>query len=110
MSHGLQAEKLAALIPKFEGRKISVVGDPVLDAYVYGTTHRISREAPVLIVREDSRELRLGGAANTAANVAAFGASTALVGLVGRDDDGTRLIELASKKSIDTARVQRLDR
>lgn len=110
MSHGLGAETLASLIPRFEGRRVSVVGDPVLDCYLYGTTHRISREAPVLIVREDSRELRLGGAANTAANLAALGAKTALVGLVGADDDGTSLVQIAAQKAIDTRRMQRLER
>jgi D-glycero-beta-D-manno-heptose-7-phosphate kinase len=110
MSHGLRAESLALLIPKLEGRRVSVIGDPVLDCYLYGTTHRISREAPVLIVREDSREFRLGGAANTAANIAALGAKTSLVGLVGADDDGARLAEIAAAKSIDTARIKKLER
>lgn len=110
MSHGLRADTLAQLIPRIEGRRVSVVGDPVLDCYLYGTTHRISREAPVLIVREDSREFRLGGAANTAANLAALGAKTALVGLVGADDDGARLVEICSAKSIETSRMQKLDR
>lgn len=110
MAHGLRAEALAALIPRFEGRRVAVIGDPVLDCYVYGTTHRISREAPVLIVREDSRELRLGGAANTAANVAALGAHTALVGLVGNDDDGKRLVEIAARRSIDVSRVETLEK
>jgi rfaE bifunctional protein kinase chain/domain len=110
MAHGLRAETLAALIPRFEGRRIAVIGDPVLDCYVYGTTHRISREAPVLIVREDARELRLGGAANTAANLAAFGARTSLVGLVGNDDDGKRLVEIAAKRSIDISRIEKLEK
>src|SRR6185436_12568575 len=98
----LRADRLSALIPRMAGHRIAVIGDPVLDCYLYGTTHRISREAPVLIVREDSREFRLGGAANTAANLAALGAKTALVGLVGADDDGARLVEICSAKSIET--------
>src|SRR5205085_7938849 len=96
------AAHLSQLIDRFEWRKVTVIGDPVLDAYIYGTTHRISREAPVLIVREDAREHRLGGAANTAANLAALGAETSMVGLVGRDSDGDTLIELARSKRIDT--------
>jgi rfaE bifunctional protein kinase chain/domain len=106
---GLRADTLAGLIPRFEGRRVTVIGDPVLDCYLYGTTHRISREAPVLIVREDSREFRLGGAANTAANLAALGARTSLAGLVGADDDGARLIAIAAAKGIDTACMRQLD-
>lgn len=99
------ADALAAWIPRFEGRRVAVVGDPVLDVYLYGTTHRISREAPVLIVREDGREVRLGGAANTAQNLAALGAQVSLVSLVGDDDDGRRLVEVARAKGIDTTHV-----
>lgn len=102
------AEALALSIPRFEGRRVAVVGDPVLDVYVYGTTHRISREAPVLIVREDGQEVRLGGAANTAQNLAALGAQVSLVSLVGDDADGRRLVEHAELKGIDTSHVLKL--
>src|SRR5689334_17758209 len=77
--------RLGAYVRAIAGGRVLVLGDPVLDVYVYGTTHRISREAPVLIVREDARESRLGGAANAAANLAALGAETSFVGLVGDD-------------------------
>lgn len=110
MGHALRRETLARWVPRFAGHRIAVIGDPVLDVYLYGMTHRISREAPVLIVREDTREHRLGGAANTAANLAALGVETSLVGLVGADDDGSRLIELATGLGISTARTLRLDR
>jgi rfaE bifunctional protein kinase chain/domain len=104
------AAHLSQLIDRFEWRRVAVIGDPVLDAYLYGTTHRISREAPVLIVREDMREHRLGGAANTAANLAALGAKAQLIGLVGADEDGSRLIELARARGIDTTHMARLAR
>lgn len=70
---------------------VAVVGRPVVDAYVYGTTRRVSREAPVLVVREDSREIRLGGAANTAANLRSLGVDSHLVGLVGEDEGAAQL-------------------
>jgi D-glycero-beta-D-manno-heptose-7-phosphate kinase len=101
------AAHLSQLIDRFEWRRVAVIGDPVLDVYLYGTTHRISREAPVLIVREDSREHRLGGAANTAANLAALGAKAQLIGLVGADDDGSRLIELARARGLDNTHIAR---
>jgi len=92
--------RLSALIAGFAGRRVVVLGDPVLDVYVYGTTHRISREAPVLIVREDARETRLGGAANAAANLAALGASARFVGLIGDDEGADTLAELLQARGI----------
>jgi rfaE bifunctional protein kinase chain/domain len=92
---------LAEPVVAWQGRRVLVVGDPVLDVYLYGTTHRISREAPVLVVREDAREARLGGAANVAANLAALGAKAELLGLVGDDDGAGQLAALASAHGID---------
>lgn len=97
------AARLSQLVARCAGHRVTVIGDPVLDCYLYGTTHRISREAPVLIVREDGREHRLGGAANTAANLAALGASAQLIALVGADEEGTRLLELARSRGIDVS-------
>ena len=85
-----------------------MVGDPVLDLYLYGTTRRISREAPVLIVREDRVERRLGGAANAAANLAALGGRVDLVGRVGDDPDGEALIETARAQAIGIEGVVRV--
>jgi rfaE bifunctional protein kinase chain/domain len=70
---------------------VLVVGDVMLDHFVVGRVERISPEAPVPVVTFDSEEYRLGGAANVAHNVAAMGARVRLVGLIGRDADGTRL-------------------
>ncbi len=92
--------RLDALIQGFRGRRVVVLGDPVLDMYIYGTTHRISREAPVLIVREDARETRLGGAANAAANLAALGADARFVGLIGDDDGASELAALLRERGI----------
>ncbi|MCB9652766.1 MAG: bifunctional hydroxymethylpyrimidine kinase/phosphomethylpyrimidine kinase [Deltaproteobacteria bacterium] len=89
-------------VNRFGTCRVTVVGDPVLDGYLYGTTHRISREAPVLIVREDARDYRLGGAANTAANLAALGVKTRLVGLIGNDAEGRQLSAMASALGIET--------
>ena len=65
--------------------KILVVGDVMLDEYWYGNSNRISPEAPVPIVNFDNKELRLGGAANVAANISSLGGDVTLLSLIGHD-------------------------
>src|SRR5512137_1329561 len=82
---------LAALLDRFPRARVVVVGDYVADEYVYGETERISREAPVLIVRWERSEIVPGGAGNAAQNLAALGVDVRAVGLVGEDASGRRL-------------------
>jgi rfaE bifunctional protein kinase chain/domain len=77
----------------FPGRKVAIVGDLVADQFLHGTIARVSREAPVFILRHDQTETFPGGAANAAANVAALGAEPVLVGLIGGDENGHLLSE-----------------
>jgi rfaE bifunctional protein kinase chain/domain len=84
----LRAMSNARLIERMARTKVVVLGDLVVDEYLYGETERVSREAPVLIVRHESTESKPGGAANAAANVAALGATVMPVGVVGRDAPG----------------------
>jgi len=79
---------VASALQKFSNCRILVVGDMILDAYVYGQTLRVSREAPVLVVRKESKEYRLGGAANTALNLRALGADVEVVTGLGNDANG----------------------
>jgi rfaE bifunctional protein kinase chain/domain len=85
------ALSLVQLAESFPKRKLLVVGDLVADHYLYGETDRVSREAPVLIVRYESSEVKLGGAANVAANARSLGAQVTAVGLVGTDEMGREL-------------------
>jgi rfaE bifunctional protein kinase chain/domain len=80
------------LIDALRGRSVAVVGDVVADEFVYGRVARVSREAPVLILEYDSTEVVPGGGANAANNVAALGGEAVLVGVVGRDEPGRRLL------------------
>lgn len=80
------------LISKFAGRRVVIVGDLVADQFLNGTIARVSREAPVFIVRHDETETRPGAAANTAANVAALGGRAVLIGSVGDDANGDLLL------------------
>lgn len=75
----------------------------MLDSYVYGETVRVSREAPVIVVRKEAVEHRLGGAANTAANLAALGIKTEMLGVVGQDDGGARIRQMLEEHSVDIA-------
>lgn len=89
--------------------QIFIVGDLILDSYVRGKVTRISPEAPVPVVLEQSHWAVLGGAANVAANIATFGATAVLAGRVGRDGDGERFLNLCKELGIDTAAVLQND-
>jgi rfaE bifunctional protein kinase chain/domain len=80
--------------------RVLVVGDVMLDRYWFGEVDRISPEAPVPVVRVARREDRLGGAANVARNVVSLGAQATLVGVVGADEAGGRIRELAAEDGI----------
>jgi D-beta-D-heptose 7-phosphate kinase/D-beta-D-heptose 1-phosphate adenosyltransferase len=84
-----------------------VVGDLMLDRYLWGEVRRVSPEAPVPVVRVTGEELRLGGAANVAHNLAALGCRVTQVGLVGEDADGARLVERLRQLGVDPSAVQR---
>ncbi len=87
------AQRLTALVRACRGRRVAVVGDLLADEFIYGRVERVSREAPVLILRYDHTIVVPGGAGNAAANVAALGGEAGLAALVGRDDVGRRLLK-----------------
>ena len=89
--HDERAQRLLGLIDRFSGRRVVVLGDLIADEFIYGQISRVSREAPVLILRYDSTEILPGGAGNAANNVAALGGCAAIVGLIGADESGRRL-------------------
>jgi rfaE bifunctional protein kinase chain/domain len=95
-------ERLLALVSSFNGRRLLVVGDYVLDRFVFGHPKRISREAPVLILRFWKEESLPGAAGNTAANVRALGGTPVPVGAVGDDESGARLREIFLERGIAT--------
>jgi len=70
----------------WQGKKVIVLGDFILDEFIYGTTDRVSREAPVVIVRYEESEFLPGGGANAARNIVSLGGEAIAVGLVGRDE------------------------
>jgi hypothetical protein len=93
--------RLLALVPLMSGRRVVVAGDFVLDRFIYGHPRRVSREAPVVILRFSREDLLPGGAGNAAANVRSLGGEPAVVGIVGADDDGRALRRALSERGID---------
>ena len=85
-------ERLLGLVDSFTSRRVLVVGDLIADEFIYGEVARVSREAPVLILKYDATEMVAGGAGNAANNVAALGGRARLAGLVGADAEGRRLL------------------
>lgn len=93
---------LPELLAEFPGRRVLVLGDVMLDEYIWGEVRRISPEAPVVVVEVRRRTFVPGGAANTAANVAALGGRPVLVGAVGRDHAASMLREVLAHGGTDT--------
>jgi rfaE bifunctional protein kinase chain/domain len=87
---------------QFSKARLLVVGDVMLDRYWFGDTSRISPEAPVPVVQVGKVDERLGGAANVARNVAALGANTTILGIVGDDEPGKRVVELLKSGGVNS--------
>lgn len=99
---------LHSKLARLKTARVVVVGDLVADEYVYGETDRVSREAPVPVVQHEFSEVKLGGAANVVANVAALGAEVWPVGVVGGDAVGDELLRLFEAAGAEPARVLQL--
>ena len=89
-------------IEKFKNLKVLVVGDVMIDAYLFGKVDRVSPEAPVPVVAVTKKENRLGGAANVALNLVSLGAKPILCSVIGNDKDGLEMVQLLKKSKIGT--------
>ncbi len=103
----LGRDRVAKIAERLSAVRVAVVGDLMLDRYFWGGADRISPEAPVPVVKVVKSNERLGGAANVAANLRSLGASVELVGAVGDDRAGQRLLELCSERGIEASAVHR---
>jgi D-glycero-beta-D-manno-heptose-7-phosphate kinase len=90
------------IVEKFKNLKVLIVGDVMIDAYLFGKVDRISPEAPVPVVAISKNENRLGGAANVALNLVSLGAKPILCSVIGDDKEGTELIQLLKNNKIGT--------
>lgn len=93
-------DRLLALVDRFAGREVLLLVDSVADRFVHGAPKRISREAPVLILRWEREQVEPGGGANSAANIRALGGVPLPVGCVGDDDAGELLIDALRARQI----------
>ena len=105
MKTQLEIARIKAILDSLKGGRVVVVGDVMLDVFVFGEVSRISPEAPVPVVRVTQETERLGGAANVALNVKALGGKVALIGVVGDDLAGTRLARAARDQGVDARLV-----
>jgi D-glycero-beta-D-manno-heptose-7-phosphate kinase len=90
------------LFGSFQDIRVGVIGDVMLDTYMWGHVERISPEAPVPVVSLNNKEYRIGGAGNVALNIASLGAQASILSVTGNDDDGRQLREMFASNGIDT--------
>jgi rfaE bifunctional protein kinase chain/domain len=98
-------ERLIAIIKRFPKRRLLVVGDAIADQFVYGGITRVSREAPVFIIRHEHTETVPGGAANCAVNIASLGAQVSLASVAGADEAGKTLVQKLDAAGVDCQNV-----
>jgi len=96
----------APRVPDFGALSVLVVGDLIADQWLYAQPRRLSREAPVMVLRHEKERLGAGGAANVARSLRALGAEVSLLGAIGRDASGRELLNLVESEGIDTSGVE----
>src|SRR6478672_2779512 len=99
----MDPSRLEQILNAAPSKQITVIGDLMLDEFVWGKVGRISPEAPVPVVEVTGESFYPGGAANVARNLREFVDSVAVIGLAGKDPSGQRLFELLGQQKIDTS-------
>ncbi len=98
-------ERLVEIVRRFAGQRVVIVGDSIADKFVHGSISRVSREAPVFILRHEQTQTLPGGAANCAMNLVALGAQVSLISVTGNDESGNELRAKLQSAGIDTSGV-----
>lgn len=98
----MDASRIEAILSQFQNKKIIVVGDLMLDHYLWGKVSRISPEAPVPVVDVDNESFRLGGAANVSYNINTLGATAIPIGVIGDDNSGKRIRDIFKENGFNT--------
>jgi len=102
---GVNKNSLLRLAGKFKNKKVLVIGDLMLDEYIWGSVTRISPEAPIPVVEVKKEETKPGGAANVILNLISLGANVYAAGVVGSDPDAERLLDYLKKHGVNTAAI-----
>ncbi len=106
----MNRKRVEDILSRFSGKSIVIVGDVMLDEFIWGKVRRISPEAPVPVVEVTDETYRLGGSGNVAANIQELGGTAIPLGVVGRDAASDRMGELLEKAGIETYGLVRADR
>lgn len=99
----MRDSRLDAILNGIAGRHVLVIGDVMMDEYVWGNVRRISPEAPVMVVEVDRESYMPGGAANVVNNVQALGGKTSMIGVIGDDEHGRRLVGCLAEAGVDVS-------
>jgi len=99
------SDRLDKIFSGIRNARIAVIGDLMLDKYIWGVVDRISPEAPVPVLSLEGESYNLGGAANVAANVGSLGANLFLFGVVGDDPEGKHLLDAVNKSGFDSENI-----
>jgi rfaE bifunctional protein kinase chain/domain len=105
----MAGQSLENIFESFNNLKVLIIGDVMLDSYIWGAVERISPEAPVPVINVKKRDVRLGGAANVALNIQALGAQPILVALCGNDDAGKKLHAILDQQGMTTEGIVNSD-
>ncbi len=101
----IKKSKLDKIFKNVSNKKIVVIGDYMLDAYLWGNVERISPEAPVPVVQVEKTNFLPGGAANVVQNISKLGATAYPIGIVGNDANGKKLLEILEKMNVDASGI-----
>jgi len=101
----VKTDSLQKIIKRFSKKRIGAIGDFIADEYIYGATDRVSREAPVLILKFDKGDIFPGGCGNACYNLNSLGCEVIPFGVIGNDDTGKLLLKLFRSKGIDTRNI-----
>ena len=98
-------ERLVEIVRRLDGQRVVIIGDAIADKFVHGSISRVSREAPVFILRHEQTQTQPGGAANCAMNLVALGAHVSLISVTGADESGNELRTKLQSAGVDTSGV-----
>ena len=101
----MNQQALTSLFEQFNSKRIAIIGDVMIDSYLWGKAERISPEAPVPVVSVTKRENRMGGAANVAINIKSLGAEPIMIAIIGADTKGEEFLKLMKKAEIEQSGI-----